>query len=134
MGTNYKAFSAFQVNARWITGWLQGDTISLEGAKGEYMKAASNIRSNVGNLDALETYQQEVLLEFKMEEVSVELAALLKPWRPCVLLNKYLCSLKKTKHRYNLFVMVGRSQTAKTQRLKHAFGDEKYVLEVNCAN
>ena len=100
MGTNYKALNAFQVNARWITGWLQGNKISLEIAKGEYMKAAYNIRSNVGNLDALETYQQEVLLEFKMDEVSVELQALLEPWRSCVL-NKYLCSLKKTKHRYN---------------------------------
>jgi hypothetical protein len=56
------------------------------------------------------------------------------PWRPCELLDKYLAELKVPKHRYKFFVMIGRSPTAKTQRLKHAFGSEDLVLEVNCAS
>ena len=69
-----------------------------------------------------------------MEEVGKLLQQQLKPWRDCHALTGYLKHLSTVRFRYKFFVMVGDSMTAKTQRLKHAFGDPGLVLEINCAN
>jgi hypothetical protein len=132
--TNYEAFSSFQVNPRWITGYLQGQKISLADAQTEYLKAGCNIRANISNLNALDEYNQSAFIEGKMQEIEKLLMNKFTAWRPHAEVDRWLKHHEEMLTRYKLLVFCGLSNTGKTQFLKHVFGDPALVLEVNCAN
>ena len=132
--TNFKAFSAFQVNPRWITSHIQGGKLSWDSAREQYRLAGSNVRNNIENVNYLRDLQKHSFVVGQITYYNGALKAQQKPWVVCTALDDFLAELKEVRMRYKFFVMIGSSCTAKTQRLKHVFVDPAYVLEINCAS
>ena len=131
--TNAEPFVAYHANPEWITNFLQGEKISMEVARREYIRCVKGCENNLRNLACLERLAEEHRIKRLEASVKRALAPTYHPNRSYPEVERFLEEHQVLKDRYKFLVLSGPSGMGKTQFVRNLCREENAILELNCA-
>ena len=128
-----KPFKDFLVQSTWIMNLLQGRKITHEVARSLVLQTCTNVRKQLGELDALEREQELQTVRAAQQEAMLVLSQGLKEWAQVPVAIAWERQYSAIRSRYSFLVLSGPTQMGKTMYARSLTPEGKEFLEINCS-
>ena len=132
--SNYEIFTDFNVNPRWVSVWMQRGKLTYAKAQELYVKCGANVRTNLGNIEAIQAGLSMITQKHRLEMVISELNKRRKrSVSPGEAYAEWESQYDTIQDRYTTLILNGKSRVGKTMFCVYMFDDRSKVLLLNCS-
>lgn len=132
-GGSTAPFTGYMVNPDWVYNLLQGQKLSVQSARQEFVAIGKNLPRNVEVLDRIEQEREKGQVLAVVASVQAELRGRAAQMVEIPAVTEWVASFAETNWRYKFLVLDGPSRTGNTVFCRSLSPDPDRFLEVDCA-